>query len=226
MRPPRADDWFGTLRGVRGFNDPRAIRLANGNPVWFQTNDAGETYAPFRLNIKETNATWMGALPHSWTDQVDARNGGRYDRWLQNKRSGNREFADMPLTLGYYNREDINRLKSRSVALQSGQPRYLHKIVFPEFTDAIEFLANKAYLTRLRLLLRIQSADFVLQLGDTLSQLCLLPEPSRSAELKQFSFVGDGNPGRRFFRVGELHSRKRHAFRTVAFGFQAGFARG
>jgi phospholipase C len=101
------DHAFGTLRGVRGFNDPRAIRLANGHPVWVQTNDAGESYGPFRLNIKETNATWMGTLPHSWTDQVDARNGGRYDRWLQNKRSGNREFADMPLTMGYYNRDDI-----------------------------------------------------------------------------------------------------------------------
>jgi phospholipase C len=101
------DHAFGTLRGVRGFNDPRAIRLANGNPVWVQTNDAGASYAPFRLNIKETSATWMGTLPHSWTDQVDARNGGRYDRWLQTKRSGNPEFADMPLTLGYYNREDI-----------------------------------------------------------------------------------------------------------------------
>ena len=82
------DHAFGTLRGVRGFNDPRAITLPNGNPVWVQTNNAGESYAPFRLNIKDTNATWMGCLPHGWTDQVDARNDGRYDRWLDEKRSG------------------------------------------------------------------------------------------------------------------------------------------
>ena len=30
------DHTFGTLRGVRGFNDPRAITLPNGNPVWAQ----------------------------------------------------------------------------------------------------------------------------------------------------------------------------------------------
>lgn len=100
------DHSFGTLRGVRGFNDPRAITLPNGNPVWVQTNNAA-SYVPFRLNIKETNATWMGSLPHSWTDQVDARNGGRLDQWLQAKASGHDEFAHMPLTLGYYNRDDI-----------------------------------------------------------------------------------------------------------------------
>ena len=42
------DHMFGTLRGVRGFNDPRAIRLPNNNLVWLQTNAAGETYAPFQ----------------------------------------------------------------------------------------------------------------------------------------------------------------------------------
>src|SRR5687768_17461021 len=70
------DHCYGTLRGVRGFNDPRAMILPNGNPVWFQTNAAGETYAPFRLNIKDTRATWSGCLPHNWLDQSLARNGG------------------------------------------------------------------------------------------------------------------------------------------------------
>ncbi len=34
----------------------------------------------------------MGSLPHSWTDQVDARRGGRCDRWLQAKASGARRI--------------------------------------------------------------------------------------------------------------------------------------
>lgn len=101
------DHAFGTLRGVRGFNDPRAIKLANGNPVWVQTNAAGESYAPFRLNIKDTNSTWTGCLPHGRSDQVDARNKGKYDGWLEAKRSGENRYADMPLTMGYYNRDDI-----------------------------------------------------------------------------------------------------------------------
>src|ERR1700742_4344851 len=42
------DHAFGTLQGVRGFNDPRAITLPDKKPVWLQTDGAGNTYAPFR----------------------------------------------------------------------------------------------------------------------------------------------------------------------------------
>lgn len=101
------DHTFGALQGVRGFNDPRAITLPNKNPVWLQTNKAGETYAPFRLNIKDTKATWMSSLPHSWSDQVDAGNYGKHDGWLDAKHSGHKEYKAMPLTMGYYDREDI-----------------------------------------------------------------------------------------------------------------------
>jgi phospholipase C len=101
------DHCFGRLRGVRGFNDPRAVTLPDGKPVWFQSNSAGATYTPFRLNIKETKATWLGSLPHSWTDQADARNHGNHDGWLDAKISGRRECVGMPLTMGYYDRDDI-----------------------------------------------------------------------------------------------------------------------
>ena len=101
------DHCFGNLKGVRGYRDPRAITLPDGNPVWLQTNEAGETYAPFRLDIKGTKATWMGSLPHSWTNQVDARNGGKYDKWLPAKPSGHKPYAQMPLTMGYYDRRDL-----------------------------------------------------------------------------------------------------------------------
>jgi len=101
------DHCFGTLKGVRGFNDPRAIDLPNKNKVWLQSNDKGETYAPFRLDIKQTKSTWMESLPHSWKNQVNARNDGKFDQWLENKRNSIPEYANMPLTLGYYTREDI-----------------------------------------------------------------------------------------------------------------------
>jgi len=101
------DHTYGTLRGVRGYNDPRAIDLPNKNKVWLQTNAKGETYAPFHLDIKNTKATWMNSLPHSWSNQSNARNDGRFDKWLDSKRSGTKEYADMPLTMGYHTREDI-----------------------------------------------------------------------------------------------------------------------
>jgi phospholipase C len=101
------DHMYGTLQGVRGYSDPRAHILPNFNPVWLQTNADGETYAPFRLNIKDTKATWMGSLAHSWSDQVDARNNGAYDKWLIVKPSYYQGFTKKPMTLGHYTREDI-----------------------------------------------------------------------------------------------------------------------
>ena len=101
------DHTFGTLRGVRGFNDPRALRLPNGNSVFVQTDEAGNSYAPWRLDISDTRITWMGSLPHSRESQVDAWNEGRYDQWLSAKRSGEEKYAHIPMTMGHYTREDL-----------------------------------------------------------------------------------------------------------------------
>lgn len=100
------DHAFGTLKGVRGFNDPRAMTQANGNPIWFQSHKNGQTFTPFRLDIKNSKSTWMGSLPHSWGDMVAARNHGKMDNWLEAKRADG-DYAGMPLTMGYYDRKDI-----------------------------------------------------------------------------------------------------------------------
>lgn len=92
------DHMFGTMRGVRGFNDPRAKSLPNQNKVWLQGDGKGNTYAPFHVDINKTKITWQGGLPHSWSDQVATRNNGKYDKWVPVKSL---------MTLGYYKREDI-----------------------------------------------------------------------------------------------------------------------
>lgn len=101
------DHCYGTLQGVRGFNDPRAVSLPNKNKVWLQTNAAGETFAPFRLDLKESNITWQGSLPHSWSDMNDAKNEGKHDKWLESKKSGHKEVRHMPITMGHFTRKDI-----------------------------------------------------------------------------------------------------------------------
>lgn len=101
------DHAFGALRGVRGFNDPRALRLPNGNLVFVQTDKAGQSYAPWRLDIRDTRITWMGSLPHSRNSQIDAWNGGDHDGWIDAKRSGDKEYAHVPMTMGHYTREDL-----------------------------------------------------------------------------------------------------------------------
>ncbi len=97
------DHLYGALRGVRGFRDPRVHIQPNGRPVWFQTDAHGATYPPFRLDIANTDATWIGGLPHNWPDQIDARNGGRYDQWLIAKPNK----ALPAFTLGHYRRDDL-----------------------------------------------------------------------------------------------------------------------
>src|SRR5690349_17803893 len=42
------DHYFGTMRGVRGFADPRVVRLASGEPVWKQPGKDGNGFVlPF-----------------------------------------------------------------------------------------------------------------------------------------------------------------------------------
>jgi phospholipase C len=101
------DHSFGTLQGVRGFNDPRATRQANGNSVFLQTNAFGDTYQPWRLDIRDTKITWMGSIPHSRHSQVDAWNHGHHNQWIDAKRSSNVDYKEVPITMGHYTREDI-----------------------------------------------------------------------------------------------------------------------
>jgi phospholipase C len=75
------DHALGTLQGVRGFDDPRAIRTANGNSVFVQTDASGRSYASWRLDMRDTRIAWMGSVPHSRNSQVDAWNNGGHDGW-------------------------------------------------------------------------------------------------------------------------------------------------
>ncbi len=73
------DHYFGTLRGVRGFNDPTAIRLPGGKPVFSQPNGSGSVL-PYRIGDQ-----FMSGTPHGWSDGHAAWNNGRYDQWISQK---------------------------------------------------------------------------------------------------------------------------------------------
>lgn len=92
------DHIFGRLKGVRGFNDPRAKFIPGGNKVWIQKDRDGHAHAPFHIDINKTKITWQGGLPHTWQDQTGARNNGKYDQWIPHKSA---------MTMGYYDRSDV-----------------------------------------------------------------------------------------------------------------------
>jgi phospholipase C len=93
------DHYFGTLRGVRGYGDPRAITLPNGKKVWHQPGLAGVgEVLPFRPDAPDLGLTFIQDLPHDWTTTHNAWNAGRYDQWVQNKGT---------TTMAHMQREDI-----------------------------------------------------------------------------------------------------------------------
>jgi phospholipase C len=80
------DHYLGTLRGVRGFDDPRAVTLPSGNSVFQQPNGA-TTVLPFRPPQPFLGYQFAGDLPHNWSDAHGAWNGGNNDNWVAAKGS-------------------------------------------------------------------------------------------------------------------------------------------
>ncbi len=90
------DHYFGTLKGVRGFGDPRPIDLPSGQPVWEQPGKDGAPVRPFRLDASATRAETMFSLDHSWKGSHATWK--HYDAWVPKK---------SPLTMGYHTRADL-----------------------------------------------------------------------------------------------------------------------
>ncbi len=91
------DHYFGSLRGVRGFDDPRAVKLPSGAPVWQQPSGSGYV-SPFHPDAANLGLAFLEDLPHGWDDTVPALNHGKYDQWIPNKGSS---------TMAYFTRQDI-----------------------------------------------------------------------------------------------------------------------
>jgi hypothetical protein len=73
------DHYFGTLAGVRGFDDPEALKLSGGRPVFYQPdaeNPAGYML-PFHLDTHATSAQKIPSTSHAWAVQHEAWNGGK-----------------------------------------------------------------------------------------------------------------------------------------------------
>jgi phospholipase C len=100
------DHYFGKLRGVRGFGDPRAVKLyGSGDSVFEQPNQNSSgvtqsppTVLPFRPAIPNLGLAFLPDLAHSWRDAHGAWNNGLYDQWTRYKTK---------TTMAYLQREDI-----------------------------------------------------------------------------------------------------------------------
>jgi len=101
------DHYFGTLAGVRGFDDPDALKLSTGQSVFYQPdveNPKGYLL-PFHLDTHASSAQKIPSTSHAWAVQHEAWNGGRMDRWLPAHRKA--DGVNGPYVMGYYKRSDI-----------------------------------------------------------------------------------------------------------------------
>jgi phospholipase C len=91
------DHYFGTLRGVRGYGDPRPMMLRSGKSVFHQpASDGIGEILPFHMDSRTTSGPLIKSLDHSWKGSAAEWEG--YDVWIKHK---------TPLTMGHFRREDI-----------------------------------------------------------------------------------------------------------------------
>jgi phospholipase C len=94
------DHYFGTLRGVRGFGDPRAVKLPSGKSVFHQPDAKNpDGYVlPFRPDASDLGLKFLEDTPHDWNGTHAAWNFGAYDQWVPQKGT---------TTMAHLNRQDI-----------------------------------------------------------------------------------------------------------------------
>jgi phospholipase C len=96
------DHYFGTLAGVRGFDDPNAMMLPNGKSVFYQPDSENPNgyLLPFHLDTRTTSAQKIPSTNHSWGPQHNSWNGGKMDNWLPTHRQV--DGAKAPYVMGYH----------------------------------------------------------------------------------------------------------------------------
>ncbi|MFE0102022.1 phosphocholine-specific phospholipase C [Streptomyces sp. NPDC059009] len=92
------DHYFGTMRGVRGFGDPRPVSLPSGKSVWHQEDNGGKETLPFHPDAEDLGMQFIAGLDHDWAGGHSAFNNGKYDNWVPAKGIG---------TMAHLTREDI-----------------------------------------------------------------------------------------------------------------------
>ncbi len=94
------DHYYGTMPGVRGYQDPTAITLPNGNLVFYQPDPShAQGYlAPFYYDPSRTSAQATPGTDHTWPTQHQAWDHGKMDQWIA---------AKGPYTMGYFKQQDI-----------------------------------------------------------------------------------------------------------------------
>jgi phospholipase C len=91
------DHYYGTMRGVRGFADKAALRLANGQDVFHQPDPSrpdGGLLLPWHVDTSKVDGQDLGGHDHSWGGVHQQWDGGNQDGWIANTGEGSMTFFD------------------------------------------------------------------------------------------------------------------------------------
>jgi phospholipase C len=103
------DHFFGTMKGVRGFNDHPAGNDGVFAQAW--PNSPGGKYPallPFHLDTANSDAECTFDLTHNWGPQHLSWNGGAMDSFVSTHTSASYEGPSHGInTMGYYKKADI-----------------------------------------------------------------------------------------------------------------------
>jgi len=103
------DHYFGSYKGVRGFDDHSARSLGAFSQAWPELSGSSHasTLLPLHLDTKTSDAECTLDLSHEWDAQHICWNGGKMDRWVATHTSPEFEGPSGVLTMGYYTRQDL-----------------------------------------------------------------------------------------------------------------------
>ena len=101
------DHYFGTMSGVRGFDDPDALKLADGKSVFHQPDAENPRgyLLPFHLDTSTTSAQKIPSTNHGWAVQHQSWNHGKMDQWMPAHRKA--DGKNGPYAMGYHIRADV-----------------------------------------------------------------------------------------------------------------------
>jgi phospholipase C len=105
------DHYFGSYRGVRGFADPSAPTLTDGSGLTVFAQPGypggydGDHLYPFHLDSNNSGEC-TNDINHSWAPQHSYWDGGKLDGFVTEHLAVDGS-GNGPLTMGYYNRSDL-----------------------------------------------------------------------------------------------------------------------
>src|SRR3954454_21538618 len=133
------DHYFGTLRGVRGFQDPTADPSVFAQPG-YPAPGYGGVLMPFHLDTTAGQGECTPDPKHAWGPQHRSWNGGRMDGFVREHLAADGD-ATGPATMGYFTRADLPFYYALADAFTICD-RYFCSVIGPSYPNQVHLVGG------------------------------------------------------------------------------------